>query len=176
MNDPEPTRGRHRRRGRVLLSVATGVILLLAFSGLGVGGEVLGSLPQLDGEWVLAGLQSAVRIERDERGAPTIRGANRLDVARALGFVHAQDRFFQMDLLRRSAAGELSELFGRATLPADRNIRVHRFRSVAKRVQQSASADDRALVEAYAAGVNRGLSSLGSNPFEYLLLRTDPAP
>jgi len=176
MNDPEPTRGRHRRRGRVLLSVATGVILLLAFSGLWVRGQVLGSLPQLDGERVLPGLQSAVRIERDERGAPTIRGANRLDVARALGFVHAQDRFFQMDLLRRSAAGELSELFGRATFARDRAIRVHRFRSLARRVQQMASAEDRAIGEAYADGVNAGLAALTTRPFEYLLLKLDPAP
>jgi len=158
--------------------LATGVLIavLVISAAMWVRSQMAASLPQLDGERAVSGLSAPVQVERDNLGVPTIRGANRLDVARALGFIHAQDRFFQMDLFRRRAAGELSELFGRATLAADRDIRVHRFRSVAKRVQQSASADDRALVEAYAAGVNRGLSSLGSNPFEYLLLRTDPAP
>src|SRR5215831_12079039 len=104
MKEAEPTRGFHRLLGRVVLGIATLVILLLVVSALWVHRQLVGSLPQLDGERALPGLQSAVRIERDERGAPTIRGANRLDVARALGFVHAQDRFFQMDLLRRSAA------------------------------------------------------------------------
>ncbi|HME90139.1 MAG TPA: penicillin acylase family protein, partial [Myxococcaceae bacterium] len=152
------------------------MVLLLLSVVLWVRRQVTGSLPQLEGERGLSGLQAAVSIERDERGAPTIRGANRLDVARALGFVHGQDRFFQMDLLRRSAAGELSELFGRATVARDRSIRIHRFRSVARRVQEMASAEDQALGEAYAAGVNAGLAALDSRPFEYLLLRIDPVP
>jgi len=176
VEDPQPTRRSHRRLGRVVLGIATAVVLLLVLSALGVGRQVVGSLPQLDGERALPGLQSAVRIERDERGAPAIRGANRLDVARALGFVHGQDRFFQMDLLRRSAAGELSELFGRATVARDRTIRVHRFRSVARRVQEMAVAEDQALAQAYAEGVNAGLATLASRPFEYLILRVDPAP
>src|SRR5262252_9838325 len=176
MKDPQPTRRPHRRLGRVVLGLATAVILLFVLSALWVRRQVVGSLPQLDGERALPGLQVAVRIERDERGAPTIRGANRLDVARALGFVHGQDRFFQMDLLRRSAAGELSELFGRATIARDRTIRVHRFRSVARRVQEMAAAEDQALAQAYAEGVNAGLAALTSRPFEYLLLRVAPVP
>jgi acyl-homoserine lactone acylase PvdQ len=68
------------------------------------------SVPLLDGEIEIAGLASPVTIERDALGVPTIRGSSRLDVAQALGFLHAQERFFQMDLMRRQAAGELSEL------------------------------------------------------------------
>src|SRR5262249_26235905 len=123
----------------------------------------------------LPGLAAPVTVERDDLGVPTIRGSSRLDVARGLGFVHAQDRFFQMDLFRRAAAGELAELFGHAAVAQDRSVRLHRFRSVAQRVQETAPAPDRALVEAYAAGVNAGLSALGSKPFEYLVLRADPA-
>ena len=63
------------------------------------------SLPQVDGEVALEGLAAPVMVERDAAGVPTIRGDDRLDVARALGFVHAQERFFQMDLLRRRPAG-----------------------------------------------------------------------
>ena len=62
----------------------------------------------------MAGLGAPVRIERDALGVPVVRGGSRLDVARATGFLHAQDRFFQMDLLRRSAAGELAALVGAA--------------------------------------------------------------
>jgi penicillin G amidase len=173
---PQSRRSRWRRIGWGLLAAGVLLAVLVISAAIWIRSQLVASLPQLDGERALTGLVAPVQVERDNLGVPTIRGANRLDVARALGFVHAQDRFFQMDLLRRSAAGELSELFGRTTLAADRNIRVHRFRSVAKRVQQSASAEDRALVEAYASGVNAGLSSLRSKPFEYLLLRTDPAP
>ncbi len=70
------------------------------------------SLPGLEGQRVVSGLSAPVRIERDRRGIPTLHAANRLDLAFATGFVHAQDRLFQMDLLRRAPAGELAELFG----------------------------------------------------------------
>jgi len=165
-----------RALGRALLIVSVLSLVLASSLAIWVRSQVTQSLPQLDGERSIAGLSAAVRVERDNLGVPTIRGANRMDVARALGFLHGQDRFFQMDLLRRSAAGELSELFGRAALVRDRNMRLHRFRSIARRVMQSASAEDQALVDAYVTGVNAGLSALGSRPFEYLLLRTDPQP
>ncbi len=134
------------------------------------------SLPLVDGEVAVAGLSSAVTIERDALGVPTIRAEDRLDVARALGFVHAQERFFQMDLLRRRAAGELAELFGAAALPADRASRIHQFRQRARRVIDTMSEAERAVVAAYTDGVNSGLGALGEKPFEYVLLRLEPAP
>lgn len=133
------------------------------------------SLPQLDGEHALGGLDGPVTVERDALGIPTIRGASRDDVARATGFVHAQDRFFQMDLARRRAAGELAALVGARALTADREIRVHRFRAEAHRAVELMHAEDRRLLDAYTAGVNAGLTSLGAAPFEYLLLRQAPA-
>jgi len=107
---------------------------------------------------------------------PTVQGANRLDVARALGFLHAQDRFFQMDCARRHAAGELAELFGRAALPHDRKVRIHSFRTLAQKVLAKLVPEERALVDAYTAGVNAGLAKLGAKPFEYILLRAEPQP
>src|SRR3984893_11288801 len=101
-------------------------LLIVAVLGL-VWGPLSASLPTLDGNIEAAELEHPVEVERDALGIPTIRGENRKDIAYATGFVHAQDRFFQMDTLRRRAAGELSELFGQATLPADREARVHRF-------------------------------------------------
>ena len=70
-----------------------------------------GSLPKLNGMVLVNGLEAPVLIERDALGVATIRGETRIDVARATGFLHAQERFFQMDLLRRSAARELAAVF-----------------------------------------------------------------
>ncbi|HEV2844927.1 MAG TPA: penicillin acylase family protein, partial [Thermoanaerobaculia bacterium] len=139
-------------------------------------GRMRASLPQLDGERALAGLSAPVEVERDDLGVPTVRGASRVDIARAIGFLHAQDRFFQMDLLRRQSAGELAEIIGAPALETDREHRVHRFRTRARRVQEAAPPADRALLAAYTEGVNAGLAALGEKPFEYLALRVDPAP
>jgi penicillin amidase len=171
----EPSvRGRLLRRiGAALGAVLFGVVLVALLGTLYL---LRGSLPRLDGRLALAGLGSSVSIERDGLGVPTIRGANRDDVARATGFLHGQERFFQMDLLRRSAAGELAELFGEGALPIDRRARVHRFRALADRIVADLPPTDRGLLEAYAEGVNAGLAELNVVPFEYLLLRARPVP
>src|SRR6478672_6277544 len=162
-----PRRGAGFRvlRALFVLFVILGVIGLTA--GLWLHGRLTSSLAQLDGERGIAGLAAPVEVERDDLGVPTIHAANRLDAARALGFLHAQDRFFQMDLLRRQAAGELAEIIGRPVLKTDRQHRVHRFRERARQVLAGASPEDRALLMAYTDGVNAGLSALGSKPFEY---------
>ena len=130
----------------------------------------------MEGERAVAGLGAPVRIERDALGVPVVRGGSRLDVARATGFLHAQERFFQMDLLRRSAAGELAALFGRPALEMDREARVLRLRLVARRAVKALRADERDMLAAYTAGANAGLAALGAPPFEYLALRAEPAP
>ncbi|MEX1995043.1 MAG: penicillin acylase family protein [Steroidobacteraceae bacterium] len=135
-----------------------------------------GSLPQLEGELTLAGLSAPVTIERDAQGVPVIRGATREDVARATGFVHAQDRYFQMDLLRRTGAGELAALLGPALLDTDRRIRLQQFRQRARAAIAALITRERALLEAYTEGVNAGLAEAAVRPFEYLLLRQPPAP
>ena len=141
---------------------------------------VRASLPQLDGERVIAGLAAPALIVRDGMGVvtivPTLRGRTRADVARATGFVHAQERFFQMDLMRRLAAGELAELVGDAATDHDIRQRLHRMRNVARTVLSAASASERAITESYADGVNAGLESLSARPPEYLILRASPSP
>lgn len=134
------------------------------------------SLPKVDGSVDVPGLTAPVTIARDSLGTPTIEAANRPDLAYGTGFVHAQDRFFQMDLSRRLAAGELSELFGKVALEQDQKARLFRFRALAQQVLKDAPADQRELLEAYARGVNAGLASLHSRPFEYWLLRSKPVP
>ncbi len=135
-----------------------------------------GSLPQLDGEISQTGVNAPVTIERDALGTVTVHGENRDDVSWALGYVHAQERFFEMDLMRRSAAGELAELFGDVALPADRKARVHRMRARAEAALALASPEDRTTIERYRDGVNAGLAALRVRPFSYLLTRGEPAP
>ena len=173
---PRPRRRILRRLLRVVGVLILAVVLLLGAGALWFRSEVRASLPRLDGELQLAGLSAPVTVERDALGVPTIRAANRPDVARALGFLHAQDRFFQMDLLRRSAAGELSALFGSLAIEADKRNRVHRFRQVAGRVLARATPEEREIFTAYTAGVNAGLAALGARPWEYIVLRVEPAP
>ncbi len=135
-----------------------------------------GSLPQLNGRIAAAGLTGPVTLDRDELGVATITGDKRADVAYVTGFAHAQDRFFQMDLLRRAGAGELSALFGPAALEKDRERRLHRFRARAGEILDSLPPQDRELLVQYAAGVNDGLARLRVRPFEYLLLNLAPRP
>jgi penicillin amidase len=160
----------------VLGGTVAAVALAAGGGGAYLQSRLRASLPQVEGERELRGLGSPVRIERDALGVPVVRGGSRLDVARATGFLHAQERFFQMDLLRRSAAGELAALFGRPALEMDREARVLRLRLVARRAVKALRADERDLLASYGAGVNAGLASLAAPPFEYLALRSDPAP
>ncbi len=157
----------------VLCAVAA---VAAAAAGLWLRGRIAACLPRLDGTSEVRGLASPVRVTRDALGVPTVAGASRIDVARASGWLHAQDRFFQMDILRRRGAGELAELFGKAALPLDREARMHGFRRVAREVLERESPARRALVSAYADGVNAGLQALGSEPWEYRVLRVGPRP
>jgi penicillin amidase len=161
---------------RFFLIVLVGLVILIIGGGLYARSEVRGSLAQLDGTATIAGLAANVRVDRDSLGVPTITGSSREDVARALGFAHAQDRFFQMDLQRRQPAGELAELVGPRAIEVDQEIRVHRFRNVALRALEMTEPSYRRIVEAYAEGVNAGLNALSSPPFEYLVLRARPEP
>ena len=156
--------------------VAVGVVALSALIGGGAWMTLRGSLPELDGQRQSPLLSATVTVERDDNGVPTISGSSRLDLAYATGFVHGQERFFQMDLLRRSAAGELAELFGAKALPLDRAHRLHRFRARAELVLQHLTPAERTMLERYAAGINDGLNGLRARPFEYLLSHATPRP
>jgi penicillin amidase len=160
---------------RAVAGFAAGLALLVGAAALWGYAQLAGSLPTLEGRLQIPGLRAPVHVERDALGVPTIRGDNRPDVARATGFLHAQDRLFQMDLQRRRAAGELAELVGSPALHLDRSARAHRFRTRAERVLAGSPAADRALIEAYAEGVNAGIAALDRPPFEYLLLGQAPA-
>jgi penicillin amidase len=135
------------------------------------------SLPETDGRLALSGLAAPVEIKRDAHGIPTITARSGRDAAFALGFVHAQDRLFQMDAMRHYGAGRLSEWLGSATLPLDRFTRTLGLYRLAEQQYALLSADLRAALDAYAAGVNAYLAQhRGAWPLEYYLLRTTPEP
>jgi penicillin amidase len=165
-----------RRIARYALYTLAGLALVLLVS-LTAGYLCMRlSLPQLSGEAALASLSAPVTVTRDERGTVVIEAASMVDVARAIGYVHAQERFFEMDLTRRSAAGELSELFGKTTLKMDKDKRLHRFRTRLTDHLAQLGETDRALLSAYTAGVNSGLAALTARPWQYLVLGAAPQP
>jgi penicillin amidase len=154
--------------------VAAIIVLVITFA---IGWRLLaGSRPDAEGTLRVQGLAAPVTIDRDLDGVPTITAQNRADLAWALGFVHGQERFFQMDLQRRSAAGELAALVGKTAIASDEDHRRHRFRALARRQLAQLAPDQRKLVHAYTAGVNAGLAHLSVRPWEYLLLRARPQP
>ena len=135
------------------------------------------SLPQLDGELRLAGIEGPVQLLRDRYGVPTIRADNRTDAAFGLGYAHAQDRFAQMELMRRGGSGRMSELVGSIALGLDRYTR---GLGVLRQAESQAAAlppDLRPMFEAYAAGVNAWLGArAGALPWEVALLFYEPEP
>lgn len=159
---------------RIAISVLLISSLIISSGATWVYSQIDSALPILDGTRTVFGLMKNATIERDEQGIATIKASNRLDVAVATGFVHAQERFFQMDLLRRNSAGELSSLFGSVALDYDKSIRIHRFRERAIEIVNHLPKDQKDLLKAYTRGVNQGLKYISSQPFEYLLLRQEP--
>lgn len=166
-------RGRHRRLLLIVAAAVVGAPLLVA---LAATLALRGSLARLDGQRQVAGLAAPVSVVRDTLGVPDISAGNREDAARALGYVHAQERFFQMDLQRRNAAGELAALLGPAALEIDRDHRRHRFRARADTVVAAAVDYERGILLAYTDGVNAGLRDLRARPPEYWVLRCKPEP
>jgi penicillin G amidase len=147
----------------VLLGVAVSCVLWLRTS-----------LPQASGRLTVPGLTAEASITRDAAGVPHIRAASDRDAAFALGFVHAQDRLFQMDMTRRLGAGRLSELLGPATVGIDRTMRTLGLYRLAEQEYADLSEPVRAALDAYAAGVNAFLGQRRALPPEYYLLRAAP--
>jgi len=169
-------RGWLKRIALILGALLLLVLLAAVGGGIWLRSELRASLPQIDGTHELPQLQRPVVVERDAAGVPSLTAENYDDMVRALGFVHASDRYFQMDLLRRSAAGELSALIGPGALPLDRRVRLHRFRSRARRNLNATDAHSAGWIESYTEGINAGLAALGASPPEYLALRVAPEP
>ena len=157
--------------GLRVLAAVIGLVLLLTASVYAV---LAASLPRRGGEAVLPGLAAPLAVTLDARAIATVRGESFLDVLRGQGFLHAQERFFQMDLLRRSSAGELAELFGERALAADLGQRPFGYRERAAALRATLPAEQNAWLDAYTEGVNAGLADLGARPPEYWLAGAAP--
>ncbi len=165
-----------KRSGRIIRRLLGALIILAAGLALVAWLLLRASLPQLDGTRALGGVHAQTTIARDALGVVTIQAQSRNDAMFALGFVHAQERFFEMDLMRRMAAGELAELVGGAAVDMDKQHRPFRMRERALAALAKATPVQRATLDAYADGVNAGLAALASRPWEYWLLGEKPAP
>ena len=152
------------------------VALVLALAGAGYL-YLRSSLPQTSGRIALHGPHAMIRIVRDADGIPTIFAQDDDDAAFGLGFVHAQDRLFQMELMRRYAAGRLAEIFGPKALPVDKMMRVLGLYRAAEAEIPFLSPEINRALRAYAAGVNAFLAAhRGALPPEFLLLHFRPEP
>jgi penicillin G amidase len=165
---------------RALRWLCGGLIGLVLLASIGLAGGWLWlrqSLPVVDGSIAVAGLEAPVTIVRDAYAVPHIEAASFADAVFALGFVHAQDRLWQMDFRRRLGAGRLAEVLGPAALPTDRFIRTLGLEEAARASLAYLRPDTVALLEAYAAGVNAYLATRsGPLPPEFLILGYQPEP
>ena len=135
------------------------------------------ALPQLDGQLKVAGLSRPVTVIRDAHGVPAIEAQSLPDLFFAQGYVTAQDRLWQMDIMRRFASGELSEILGPDTLKIDREQRILGLRNAARKSLADADPRDRAFFEAYSRGVNAYIAGQRGNlPIEFRILKYAPKP
>ncbi|MHA1170202.1 MAG: penicillin acylase family protein, partial [Candidatus Hodarchaeales archaeon] len=132
-------------------------------------------LPQVEGTLELPGLKAPVEVIRDKWGVPHIYAENDHDLFFAQGFVEAQDRFWQLELNRRTATGRLSEIFGEIALDTDRATRTFGFARLGKKDWENADSRFKEIVQAYADGVNAYIQA-GKFPVEFSLLRHSPEP
>jgi penicillin amidase len=156
------------------LWVLAALLLLVA---LAAGVYTTRAMPTVDGQLNVAGLQQPVRIERDPHGIPTLKAHNQHDLLFALGFVHAQDRLWQLETHRRIGAGQLAEAFGEAVLESDKFLRALGVRRAAAAQWAKLNAESRAAVQAYSDGINAVIATqLHARPPEMLILGIQPQP
>lgn len=145
-----------------------GVFTLLSLAAIAVYISLRLSLPALDGNSATYHVVAPTELSRDSLGQAVVNANDIFDAAYALGFAHAQDRFFQMDLQRRAASGNLSQWVGEIALDIDKKARFHQFEQRAKVVFENLPARQQDLLVRYAHGVNEGLAEFALPPFEYL--------
>ncbi len=167
-----------RKRWKKVLFYSMCTLLLLVLVAVGIATSLLRQgLPKLSGELAVSGLTAQVTITRDAEGVPHIEAQNKLDLFFAQGYVHAQDRLFQMDLSRRQASGRLSEVLGEMAVETDKAFRTLGLRRAAEASWPTYSPEGAELLEAYAAGVNAYIAQNEKNLSpEFLLVGYKPEP
>jgi len=163
---------------RVLLKALAAIVLLVALGVAGGYHYLRRSLPQIDGTLTVLGLSAPIEIIRDADAIPHVYAANKLDALFGLGYVHAQDRLWQMELQRRIGHGRLSEVLGAGALPQDRFLRTVGFGRAAKNAWAATPDWAKQQIDAYVAGINAFIiTHHGAGlPPEFTLLRFEPEP
>jgi len=166
-----------RRLARWLIGLVASLISAAAFGGAVTWFFLQSSLPQTEGRLTASGLREPVTIDRDANGVPHIGARSEADAYFALGYVHAQDRLWQMEAMRRLGAGRLSEALGRQTLNIDRTMRALGLYRIAERIHDGLDPRVRAGLDAYTQGVNSYLDHhRGAWPIEYYIVGLRPEP
>src|SRR5262245_46441665 len=153
-----------------------GLAALALLLGLAASVYTMRAMPAVDGQLSVPGLQQPVRIERDPHGIPTLKAQNLHDLLFALGFVHAQDRLWQLETHRRIGSGRLAEAFGEPALESDKFLRALGVRRAAAAQWAHLKPDARAAIQAYTDGVNAVIASLHARPPEMVILGIQPQP
>ena len=163
---------------RIIVRALAVVVLLVALAAGGVYVYLRQSLPVTSGDISVAGITAPVEIVRDADAIPHVIAKTKADALYGLGYVHAQDRLWQMEFQRRIGHGRLSEVFGEATIPQDRFLRTVGFGRAARSAWQHLPDDAKAQVNAYLAGVNAFIATHHGRalPPEFTLLRFEPEP
>ena len=165
------------RGSRIIRNLVAGLLLLIGAAMLLGWWLVRRPQAKLDGSVAIGGLKDGVIVDRDQWGRPWIRAKSLPDVVTAQGYVMAQDRLWQMDLLRRASGGNLAEIFGDVALNFDRENRTLGMRQAAERAVTNSSPEIRGLLEAYARGVNDNIAERGKKlPIEFVALGYTPRP
>ena len=162
---------------RALLWILLVLLLLVTAAVLYAWSVARSALPQLDGKLQVSGLTAAVKVTRDGHGVPTIEATSLEDLFFAQGYVTAQDRLWQMDVMRRFAGGELAEILGEPLVKLDKEQRILGLRAAARKSLGMSSARDRGFFEAYARGVNAYIANQANHlPIEFRVLHYSPKP
>jgi len=164
------------RKHPLLVRFAIWICLPLAAAGWYGYSQLRASLPQTGGEVAVRGLKAKVSIVRDDKGVPYVRAASDMDAYFALGYLHAQDRLWQLEVARRLAQGRLSEVLGRKALPEDVWMRTLDLYGSARSAWPALSEPARASLQAYSDGINAYLGEKRTLPPEFLLLGVEPQP
>ena len=167
-----PRRRAGRIVGRVVFGVLAGILVLATAAAFFLVWTVQRSFPQTSGSLALKGLQAQVTVQRDDRGIPTVTADSTHDLFFAQGFVHAQDRFWEMDFRRHVTSGRVAELFGSSQAGTDAFLRTLDWHGIAQQEVDAMDATTRGYYQAYADGVNAYLTDHkgAEASFEYAVL------
>jgi penicillin amidase len=165
------------RFAKLIIGLIFILVAILVGGALFLRHLVTKSFPVTSGTLIVPGLLESVEVWRDDYGVPHISASNDHDLMFAVGYVHAQDRLWQMDVRRRAGEGRLSEVFGEPTVKIDKLFRTLDFPGLARRIEEQLHEETRSMLEAYAAGINAFIDSHhGKFPIEFDMLDYEPEP